>query len=80
MPLRRLLEGGNFGPEAIAILLESFDEAVADLDLRSDLDRNKAARIIIRLAHRQATLDARKLRDEVVRLMRKDGIGRRRPF
>jgi hypothetical protein len=46
MPLRRLLEGGNFGPEAIAILLESFDEAVADLDLRSDLDRNKAARII----------------------------------
>jgi hypothetical protein len=80
MPLRRLLEGGNFDPKAVAILLDVFDESVADLNLRTDADREKAAKIILRLAHGQATLDAGKIRAEVVRLMRKEGAGRRRPF
>ena len=80
MPMRRLLEGGSFDPKAVAILLEAFDESVADLDLRTDADREKAAKIILRLAHGQATLGMAKIRAEVVRLMRKESAGRRRPF
>jgi len=77
MPLRRM--GGVFDPKSIVLLLEVFDEIVVDLDLRTDADREKAAKIIIRLARGQADLDATKLRAEVVRLMRK-GRGRGRPF
>jgi hypothetical protein len=80
MPLRRLLEGGAFDPKAVALLLEAFDEIVVDLDLRIDADREKAAKIVMRLAHGQRELDAAKIRAEVVRLMRKEGAGRRRPF
>jgi hypothetical protein len=50
-----MLEGGSFGPEAVAVLFEAFDEAVADLDLRTEADREKAAKIIIRLARGQVT-------------------------
>jgi hypothetical protein len=80
MPMRRILEGGSFDPKTIAILLDVFDETVADLDLRTDVDREKAAKIIIRLAHGEAALDAAKIRAKVVRLMRKKGAGRRRVF
>jgi hypothetical protein len=80
MPLRRLLEGGAFDPKAVALLLEAFDEIVVHLDLRIDADREKAAKIVMRLAHGQRELDAAKIRAEVVRLMRKEGAGRRRPF
>jgi hypothetical protein len=82
MPLKRMLEEGrSFDPKATALLIEAFDAIVAELDLRADDDREKAARIVIRLAHGQATLEAAKLRDEGVRLMRKGGArGRRRPF
>jgi hypothetical protein len=80
MPMRRILEGGSFDPKTIAILLDVFDETVADLDLRTDVDREKAAKIIIRLAHGEAALDAAKIRAEVVRLMRKKGAGRGRVF
>jgi hypothetical protein len=80
MPLRRLLEGGAFDPKAVALLLEAFDEIVVDLDLRIDADREKAAKIVMRLAHGQRELDSAKIRAEVVRLMRKEGAGRRRPF
>ena len=80
MPMRRLLEGGSFDPKAVAILLEAFDKSVADLDLRTDADREKAAKIVLRLAHGQTELDAAKIRSEVVRLMRREGAGRRRPF
>jgi hypothetical protein len=80
VPMRRLLEGGSFDPKAVAILSEVFDSSVADLDLRTEADREKAAKIIIRFAHGQATLDAAKIRAEVLRLMRKGGAGRRRPF
>jgi hypothetical protein len=75
-----MLEGGSFGPEAVAALLEAFDEAVADLELRTEADREKAAKIIIRLARGQVTPDRAKIRAEVARLMRKEGAGRRRPL
>ena len=81
MPLKRMLgDNRTFDPKAVALLLEAFDEIVADLDLRLEADREKAAKIVMRLAHGQKELDAVKIRAEVVRLMRKEGMGRRRPF
>jgi hypothetical protein len=71
----------TFDPKAVALLLEVFDEIVADLNLRVEADRAKAAKIVVRLAHGQTELDAGKIRAEVVRLMRMEGAGRRRrPF
>ena len=75
-----LNDNRTFDPKAVALLLEAFDEIVADLDLRTAADREKAAKIVMRLAHDQAEIDTAKLRAEVVRLMRKEGAGRRRPF
>ena len=81
MPLRRMLEERrSFDPKAVALLLEAFDDIVADLDLRSTADRERAAKIVMRLALGQATLDEAKIRDEAIRLMRREGLGRRRPF
>jgi hypothetical protein len=81
MPLKRMLDDNRtFDPKAVAILLEAFNDIVAALDLRTDADREKAAKIVIRLAHGQTDFDAAKIRDEAVRLMRKQGLGRRRPF
>jgi hypothetical protein len=80
MPLKRMLEEGrSFGPKAVALLLEAFDGIVAELDLRSAADREKAAKIVMRLALGQAHLDGAKLRHDAIGLMRKEGIkGRRR--
>ncbi len=81
MPIKRLLEGRNFDPKAVAILVEAFDAIVAELDLRTIADREMAAKIVINLAAGQATLDAAKLRDEGVRQMRRGGArGRWRAF
>lgn len=81
MPIKRMLEGRNFEPQAVAILVEAFDAIVAELDLRTIADREKAAKIVINLAAGQATFDAAKLRDRGVRQMRKEGaMGRRRAF
>jgi hypothetical protein len=81
MPLKRMLNDNRaFEPKAVAILLEVFDDIVADLDLRIDIDREKAAKIVMRLAHGQVELDAAKIRAEVLRLMRREGRGRRRAF
>ena len=70
----------TFDPKAVALLLEAFDETVADLDLRIEADREKAAKIVMRLAPSQTELDGAKIRAEAVRLMRKEGMGRRRAF
>ena len=44
MPLRRVLEGRNFGPKAAAVLVEAFNEIIDELDLRTIADRERAAR------------------------------------
>lgn len=80
MPIHRMLKGATFDAKAVPILLEVFDESVADLDLQTPEDRENVAKIIVRLAHGQATVDATKLRIEVMRLMRKERAGDRRPF
>ena len=79
MPLKRMLnDNRTFEPKAVALLLKAFDEIVADLDLRTEADREKAAKIVMRLAHSQTEIDGAKIRAEVVRRMRREGVGRRR--
>ena len=53
MPIRRMLEGGTFEPKAAALLIEAFNAVVAELDLRAGADKERAAKIIIQLAHAQ---------------------------
>jgi hypothetical protein len=80
MPMRQMLERGIFDQKTAALLLEVFDHLVAEFDLRAEAEREKAAKIIARVARRQATLDPPKIRAEVVRLMRKGVRRHRRPF
>jgi hypothetical protein len=82
MPLKRLLdESRAFGPKAVAILLEAFDAVVAELDLRTNAEKERAAKIIIRLALGQKDLDAAKLRESaIIAVPKESGTRRRRPF
>jgi hypothetical protein len=72
MPIKRMLEGRNFSPESAAILVKAFNGVVADLDLRTVADRERAAKAVIGLAARQSILDVEKLRDEAAGLMRNE--------
>ena len=64
MPLKRLLdESRAFDPKAVAILLEAFNAVVAELDLRTGTDKERAAKIIIRIALSQRNLDVATIRD-----------------
>ena len=75
MPIMRMLEGRDFGPKAVAVLVEALNEIVEELDLQNVADRERAARIVIELAQAQTTLDAAELRDDAVRLMREQRVG-----
>jgi hypothetical protein len=80
MPLKQMLDDNRtFGPKAVAVLLEAFDGVVAELELRTRADKEKAAKIVIRLALGQNNLDAAKLRDQAVAAVRNE-TRRRRPF
>jgi hypothetical protein len=73
MPLKRMLgDNRNFDPKAVAILLEAFDGVVAELALRAPAERDRAAKLIIRLALGQTHLNAAKLRDGTLALMRNE--------
>jgi hypothetical protein len=82
MPLKRLLdESRAFDPKAVAILSEAFAAVVVELDLRTNADKERAAKIIIRLALGQHSLDAAKIRDSAIVALRKEGgMRHRRPF
>jgi hypothetical protein len=82
MPLKRLLdESRAFDPKAVAILLEAFNAVVAELDLRTGTDKERAAKTIIRLALSQRHLDAATIRDQAIIAVRKETRSRhRRPF
>jgi hypothetical protein len=67
-----------FGPKAVAILLEAFDAVVAELDLSTNADKERAAKIIIPLALGQKDLDAAKLRESAIIAVRKENGTRRR--
>jgi hypothetical protein len=72
MPIKRMLKGRNFSPEAAAILVEAFHGVVADLDLRTAADKERVAKIVIGLAAVRTALDAEALRDEAAGLMRNE--------
>jgi hypothetical protein len=76
-----LVGGGAFEPKAAAILVEAFNAVVAELDLRTNAEKERAAKIVIRLAHGQQTFGAAKIRDQAIIAVRKESIPRRRrPF
>jgi hypothetical protein len=69
--MKRLLdESRAFDPKAIAILVKAFDGVVAELNLQTMTERERAAKIIIRLALGQPVLDGAKLRDVALARMR----------
>jgi hypothetical protein len=68
MTIKRMLNGRNFTPESAAILVKAFHSVVADLDLQTAVDRDRAAKIVIGLAAGQTILDAENLRGEAARL------------
>ena len=79
MPMKIMLDSGTFDPKAVAVLLKAFDGVVADLELRTDAEREKAAKIIVWLATGQEDIEAAKLRAGAVASMR--NVKRwRRPF
>jgi hypothetical protein len=72
MPIYRMLEGRNFGPESAAVLVKAFNGVVADLGLSTVPDRERAAKTVIGLAASNTVLDMEKLRDEAADLMRNE--------
>jgi cytidylate kinase len=74
MPMRRMLEGGSFSSKAVAILVEVFETVTTELDLRDIADRERAARIIIRLAEGAPALDEAELSAEVIRMVQRDHV------
>jgi hypothetical protein len=74
MPIKRMLEGRNFDPKAVAILVKAFNDLVDELDLRTLADRERAAKIVITLAAGQTVIDPAKLRDEALAWMRQEQI------
>ena len=52
MSPRRMLEGRTFDLKAAAALVEAFNGVVAELDLRTLAERERAAKIVIALAAR----------------------------
>jgi hypothetical protein len=66
-----LEQNGSFNPEAIAVLLEAFNGAVAELGLQAT--KEKAATLIIQFALGQTDLNAAKLREGAVALIRNGG-------
>lgn len=74
MPLKRMLEGsGSFGPSAVAIPVEAYDGLVAELGLKAPDEKERAAKLIIRLSQGQTELDAAKLRNEAANVMLNEG-------
>ena len=77
MPLKRLLnENRTFDPKAVAILLEAYNGAVAELGLITLAEKEEAAKIIVQLALSETELDARTLRagaGAAALLMRSEG-------
>ncbi len=70
MPLKRMLKAsGAFEPKAVAVLLEAYDGVVGELGLQTIEEKEKAAKLILRLAQSQTELDAAKLRDDAADVM-----------
>jgi hypothetical protein len=68
MPIRRYLgEGGFFRPQTVSALSKAMVETTEILGIEGDeIQRQAVARLIIRLAREDASLDAAALRDRAV--------------
>jgi hypothetical protein len=70
MPLKRLLdEDRSFDSKDVAILLTAYEKVVPELGLLTSEEKERAARLVIRLAAGQTDLDAVKLREAVTSSM-----------
>ena len=65
-------KGKASNSKTAATLVEAFNGVVAELDLRTPAERERAARIVIELAGRHTFVDAAELRDEAAGLMRNE--------
>ena len=56
MPLKRLLTGRNFTPEAVSILSYTFDSAISELKIaeNDEESRNELAKLILEIASAKA--------------------------
>jgi|SRR5271167_4731841 len=80
-PKRLLDESRALGPKAVPILLGAFDAVVAELDLQTTADKERTAKIVIRLALGQKDLVAARLRGSaIIALRRKAGHAVAGPF
>lgn len=74
MPLKAMLAGSRvFDCEAVTVLLTAYQEVVAELGLRTPEEKEKAAKLVIRLATGQTDLDAVKLSNAVSNSMLNEG-------
>jgi hypothetical protein len=70
MPIRRLLEGGSFHADSVAILVDAFNGVVDELGLQVPAERERAARLINRLARGHTELDTAKIRASAIAELR----------
>jgi hypothetical protein len=74
MPLKAMLAGSRvFDCEAVTVLLTAYQEVVAELGLRTPEEKEKAAKLVIRLATGQTDLDAVKLSNAMSDSMLNEG-------
>jgi hypothetical protein len=75
MPIRRYLgEGGFFRPQAVSVMSRALVETTEILGIKGDERKRQAvARVIVRLAGENASLDAATLRDRAVAAL--GGVG-----
>jgi hypothetical protein len=67
MPIKRYVEEGVFTPQALETMSEALEGAIVALGIGSDERKRQAvAKLIIRLAQQDVSLDASTLRDRAV--------------
>jgi hypothetical protein len=66
MPIRSFLEGSAFTPEEFGELARVFEEIITALSLKSHVDREAAAKTILRVASEQQFFDPAKIHDQAM--------------
>jgi hypothetical protein len=80
MPIRSFLGRSAFTPDEFGELARVFEEIVAALSLKTHVDREAAAKTILRVAFKQQFFDPAKIHDQAMAELRdrSPSIGRRR--
>ena len=69
--MRKMLEGSAFAPHEFRELARIFDEIVEAPSLRSRVDRESAAKLILEIASQQEFFDPGKIYDEAMSALAK---------